>query len=124
MAQCAGIRRDGGRCTTIVRTGEDYCYAHDPARANDRRRNASRAGKSKPGRDLLAVRSQLQDLADGVLAGSVDRANAAVAGQLLNIKIRTVEVERRLRETEDLERRLEELEASLEAPESKVRRWG
>lgn len=75
---------------------------------------ASKAGRSKPSNDLLAVRAQLQQLADSVLAGEVDRSNASVAGQLLNIKLRTIEVERRLKETEDLERRLAELEESIE----------
>lgn len=113
MPQCEGHKRDGGRCTAIVRAGDAYCYAHDPARANDRRRNASKAGKSKPSRDLLQTRAQLQTLADGVLAGEVDCSDASVAGQLLNIKLRTIELERRLKETEDLEKRLEGLEETL-----------
>lgn len=113
MAGCAGIKPDGSRCKGIAGRGSDYCPAHDPARVEARRRSSSKAGKSKPSRDLLETRSQLQELADGVLAGEVDRANASVAGQLLNVKLRTVEVERRLRETEDLEHRLEELEESL-----------
>jgi hypothetical protein len=85
-----------------------------PEHAEARRKNASRAGKSKPSRDLLQTRTQLQELADRVLAGEVDRADASVAGQLLNIKLRTIELERRLKETEELEKRLEELEETLE----------
>jgi hypothetical protein len=113
VAGCAGIKQDGTRCKGIAGRGSDYCPAHDPDRSDARRRNASKAARSRPSRDLLAVRSQLQELADGVLAGEVDRANASVAGQLLNIKLRTVEVERRLHETQELEKRLEELEESL-----------
>jgi hypothetical protein len=62
-----------------------------------------------------------------VLAGEVDRANAAVAGQLLNIKLRTVEIERRLLETQELERRLGELEESIEQNNTnhgRGRAWG
>jgi hypothetical protein len=45
-----------------------------------------------------------------VLAGRVDRADAAVAGQLLGTVIRAVSVELKVKEAEDFERRLEELE--------------
>ena len=113
MAGCAGIKPDGSRCNGIAVRGGYYCPAHDPARSEARRRNASKAARSKPNKDILQTRSQLQQLADGVLAGEVDRANASVAGQLLNVKLRTIELERRLLETQELEKRLEELEESL-----------
>ena len=64
----------------------------------------------------------MQDLSDKVLAGELDRADAAVCGQLLNVKLRALEVGRKLREAEDLERRMEELEALLAA--RKERPWG
>jgi hypothetical protein len=47
MPRCAGIKRDGGRCAVVVGPGKDHCYAHDPARKEERRRNASRGGRSK-----------------------------------------------------------------------------
>ena len=56
----------------------------------------------------------MQRLADKTLAGEVDRATAAVCGQLLNVKLRALEVGRKLRESEELEARLEELEKALE----------
>ena len=46
MPRCVGIKRDGAQCTTIVKPPQTHCYQHDPARAEERRRNASRAGKS------------------------------------------------------------------------------
>jgi hypothetical protein len=120
MARCAGIKRDGGRCTVIVKGPDEYCYAHDPGRAAERRRNASRAGRSKPSRDLANVKAQLQSLADEVLAGEQDRSAAAVAGQLLNIKLRAIEVERKVKETDELAERIEALERAQEGG----RRWG
>jgi hypothetical protein len=68
------------------------------------------------------VADQMQDLSDKVLAGELDRADAAVCGQLLNVKLRALEVGRKLREAEDLERRMEELEALVAA--RKERPWG
>jgi hypothetical protein len=37
-----------------------YCQHHDPARAEEQRRAASRAGKSKPSRELLGIKAQLE----------------------------------------------------------------
>lgn len=115
MAKCPAITRSGAACKGVVKPGDTYCVAHDPDRAGQRKRSASKAGRSKPSRELVDIRTQLQTLADGVLAGSVHRGDAAVAGQLLNVKLRGVELERRLRETEDLEKRLEELESALQS---------
>lgn len=114
MPQCGGSTRGGGRCRVGVGPGEQWCYNHDPARQDERKRNASRAGKSKPNRELQGIKARLSDLADDVLAGRVDRGNAAVAGQLLNTVIRAVSVELKAREQMELEARLEELEADSE----------
>lgn len=125
--QCSATTRTGGRCQRSVDGPHGFCWGHAPENAAQRSRQASRAGKSKPSRDLLQTRAQLQGLADSVLAGEVDRANAAVAGQLLNIKLRTVEIERRLLETQELERRLGELEESIEQNNTnhgRGRAWG
>lgn len=114
--RCAGIKRDGGRCTMVVDGPNDYCYQHDPARAEERKRNASRAARSRPSRELTAIKTRLSDLAEAVLAGEVNRANAAVAGQLFNTIIRAVSVELKAREQMELVERLEELEAVIERP--------
>jgi|SRR5215217_1854576 len=115
MARCAGIKRDGSRCTVIVnRSHTTYCYQHDPKRAEERRRNASRAAKSKPSRELVGIKQRLSDLADAVLEEKVDKGVAAVAGQLLNTYIRAVAVELKAREQLELTERLESLEEALE----------
>ena len=115
---CAGIKGSGGRCTATVGPGEDYCYHHDPARAGERKRAASRAGKSKPSRELAGIKALLSELTDRVLGGGdvepLETGRAAVANQLINTRLRAVEVERKVREADELEARLEELEALLE----------
>jgi hypothetical protein len=65
----------------------------------------------------------LRGLAGGVLKGTVDRADAAVAGQLLNTYLRAVSVELKAREQEELVGRLEELETLLER-QKETRRYG
>ena len=114
MAVCAGITRSGGRCKVGVGPGEQWCFNHDPARAAERKRNASKAGKSKPSRELQDIKSRLRELAEQVLSGEVDRANAAVAGQLFNTVIRAVGIELKVKEQQFLIERLEELESLVE----------
>lgn len=114
MPQCAGIKRDGGRCAVVVGAGQSHCYAHDPARSEERRRHASRGGKSKGGGgELHDLKRQIKDLAAEVLDGTADRGRAAVANQLYNTLIRVVEQERKIRETGELAERLEALEEVL-----------
>ncbi len=118
MAVCSGIKRDGTECTVVVSGSQAYCYQHDPARSDERRRAASRAGKSKPSRELQGVKTQLQTLTYRVLSGEVHRSDAAVCAQLLNIKLRAVELERKWKESEELEERLEALEQVLKGRKS------
>jgi hypothetical protein len=110
MGICAGITRAGTRCAAVVGPSQTHCYQHDPQRAAERRRNAAKAGRSRPNRELQAVKDQLRDLAAGVLAGEVERADAIAASQLLNTWLRAVEIHRKVSETEDLLARVESLE--------------
>jgi hypothetical protein len=49
-----------------------------------------------------------------VLAGTLNRADAGVAGQLLNVKLRALETEHKWRELTHLEERISALEAGEE----------
>jgi hypothetical protein len=106
---CAGIKRDGGRCTQGVSPGEAWCYNHDPGRASERKRAASRAGKSKPSREVQDLKRQLEALTEQVIDGSIEPYPAAVAGQLIGVRLRLLEFERRLRETDEIAQQVEEL---------------
>jgi hypothetical protein len=121
--RCAGIKRDNSACTATVEPPHRFCWWHDPANADKRRRAASKAGKSKPSRELAGIKQRLSDLADDVLAGEVDRAVAAVASQVLNVYLRAVSVELKIREQQEITERLEELETLLEQQKGE-RRYG
>ena len=113
MAQCQGIKRDGSQCTLSVAAGAQWCFNHDPNRADERRRNASKAGRTKGTGEISDLKKQLKDLAADVLSGDVQRADAAVVNQILNTRARLIELERKIREQEELEERLEALESVL-----------
>jgi hypothetical protein len=114
MPVCAGTKRDGSQCTASVEPPQRYCWWHDPDNAEERRRAASKAGKSRPSRELPAIKAQLQDLTERVLAGRLETGRAAVANQLMNTRLRVIEQERKNRESDELEARIEALEQTQE----------
>jgi hypothetical protein len=126
MARCPGIKRDGGRCTVIVNGSQTtYCYQHDPKRAEERKRNASRAARSKPSRELGALKGQLRAVADGVLSGALEPRRGAVAVQALSALTRALEQERKIKEADELTERLDALEDLVNQAESSMShaRW-
>ncbi len=123
MARCGASKPDGTPCERIVGASQSYCFAHDPARAGERRRNASKAGRGKPSREIVGIKTLLSELTDRVLAGELEAGRAAVANQLINSRLRAVEIERKVREGEEFEERLEALERAAEDRKGGSR-WG
>jgi hypothetical protein len=121
MPRCAGQKGDGTPCERIVGSSQEYCYAHDPSYAEDRKKAASKAARSptrsRSTTEIREIKGRLKDLYAAVLEGRAERAAAAVANQVCNTQLRAIELERRVREQEELEERLDELEVLLEEAE-------
>jgi hypothetical protein len=113
MPRCAANKPDGTPCERIVGASQSHCYAHDPAREHERKRNASRGGKARGNGELSDLKKRVKELAAGVLQGEVETGRAAVANQLYNTLIRAIEQERKQRELEEMAERLEALEEIL-----------
>jgi hypothetical protein len=130
LAKCTGITRTRTRCEGVAIRGSDYCYAHDPARVEERRRNASkggrRGGRGRPSVELQRLQRRFEELAEKVLSGEVERGVGAVAGQFLNGARACVREGLAAREQEELVERLEALEEGLERNTGGGggRRWG
>jgi hypothetical protein len=118
MGRCAGITLAGGSCKGTPIDGSGWCYVHDPDHAEERRRHGSRGGKrggrGRPTSELARLGQRFENLADMALSGKVERADAAVAGQLLNGARACVRDGLAAKEQEQLIERLEALEAGLE----------
>jgi hypothetical protein len=127
MSTCAGIRADGARCRALAIRESEWCFNHHPNYEGARKQRASKGGKrggrGRPQAELAALKDRLITLGEDVLAGTIDRSDAAVAGQLWNIAIGAIRVALKAKETEELEVRLAELEAALEAHQ-KERSYG
>jgi hypothetical protein len=74
---------------------------------------ASKAARSKPDRELPSIKSLLEDLTERVLSGELATGQAAVDNQFINTRLRAIEAERKIKETEELATRLEALEEVL-----------
>ncbi len=119
MNRCLGIKRDGSRCTVSVEPPQTYCWWHAPENASQRKQAASRggkrAGRGRPQSEISRIKERISGLADDVLSGNVDRSDAAVVGQLLNINLRAITVELQVREQAELVERMEAIEEALKA---------
>jgi hypothetical protein len=124
MAICRATKANGEPCTLSANGPQGLCWAHDPANREKRRRMASRAARSKPSRELVGVKIRLEELTEAVLAGEVERGRAAVANQLINTRLRAIELERKIREQDDVLERIAALEAdSQEQQRGGYRTW-
>ena len=101
----------------------ELCWAHTPANLEGRRRGQTRGVRNKPSRELTAIEQRLSDLADDVLEGSVDKGIGAVVSQVLNVYLRAISVELKVKEVTELTERLEVLEEGLEQRRGGGR-WG
>src|SRR5215207_6168735 len=93
---CAATKRDGRPCNASATPGDKWCWNHNPAHADERKRNASRAGKTKPGTRVKDLDELLASLYDDTLAGEVETKVAAVLNQIVQGRTRLVEVERKI----------------------------
>ncbi len=99
---CRATKRDGGPCTLPANGPDGYCWAHSPDNAAKRKQAASRAGRAKPGREVAALKREVRDLIAEVRSGRQDRNVAAVAFQGFRVLKDLVELERRIRTTDEL----------------------
>lgn len=114
MSVCGYIKESGERCKAQPMRGEGYCYAHHPD-LEERRTAASRRGgrtggrgRAKPGKgDIKEVKAWLLELAHRVEAGELEAKDGTAVSQILNIWLRGIETERKLKEQEELAERLE-----------------
>lgn len=120
--RCAAITRGGSRCK-LDATNSSFCWSHDPENAEARKQRGRRGGKARGAGELSEIKRDVRQLIDDVLSGSQDRTRAAVAIQGFNALRGVLELERRVREQEEIEARLTELERAAEGQRG-GKRWG
>jgi hypothetical protein len=110
VPRCSAITPSGERCRGVAVRGSDLCAAHHPQTQERRRAGARRGGRSRGSAEIADVKIRLRELAESVLNGSLNRADAAVVSQVWNVYLRAVATEIKVRELDELEGRLVALE--------------
>ena len=109
MSTCAGITRQGQRCTLSAQGSSGMCWLHDPARAEQRHRHASKAARSKGNREVASLKDEIKTVIADVRAGELDRNDAAVMIQGYRALKDFIALERQVKETDELATEIEEL---------------
>jgi hypothetical protein len=117
MDKCAAIKGNGDRCKASAIPGEQWCWNHHLAYADQRKANArkggKRGGRGRPVQELGALRAENAELRDTLLKGELDPRIAAVAGQLINTDARLIDLTLKAKEQLELEERMSALEERL-----------
>jgi hypothetical protein len=109
MNRCAGTKRDGSPCTATVEPPQSYCWWHNPANAEARRRAASRGGRSKANREVATLKLEVKDLIGKVEVGEVSTTRGNTMFRGYGVLMDLIKLERGVLEVEDLAARVEEL---------------
>jgi hypothetical protein len=118
--RCSFIKAGGDRCRGTATGGATFCYAHDPARAEERSRNARKAGRTggngRPSglSETAEAKRWIKALVSRLLNGQVERDTATACFMGLNVLARFIELERRLIEQQEVLERMEQIEDALE----------
>lgn len=113
MARCTFIKPGGERCRGVAVRGSTLCAAHHPDYQSQRRAGARRGGKARGASEMAGIKSEIRTVIEAVRTEELNRGVGAVVFQGYNSLLRAVEVERKVREADELEERLQALEGRV-----------
>src|SRR5919202_1842584 len=119
--QCSGIRSaDGKRCRGEALPGSEFCYSHNPLYKEELRRAGARggriAGKGRPKASSRVIDEVIDEVDSAVRdARSGEHKGMAAVAQLLQTKLKAVELRLKVVEHETWSEKLAEIEERQEA---------
>jgi hypothetical protein len=123
MNVCRATKANGEPCTLPASGQHGLCWAHDPANREKRRRTASKGGKAKANREIVAAKEDVKGIIAGVLSGDIDRNAGSVAFQGYRVLLQAITTEMAVKEQQELLERIERLETAI-GPRKGGRSWG
>jgi ubiquinone biosynthesis protein UbiJ len=93
--------------------GSELCAAHHQDYQERRRAGSRRGGRVRGAGELAEIKRDIRRVIAAVDSGDTERGVGSVLGQLYNVLLRAVEVERRVREVDELEERIAAMERRL-----------
>jgi hypothetical protein len=109
MSQCSGVKPNGESCKKPAEGQHGYCSSHDPRKAEQRRRTASRGGRAKADKEIREVKGEIRELIRRVRDEAFDATQANAANRLYNTLLAYILAERGIYREEDLAVRIREL---------------
>lgn len=115
--KCSALKTDGSACGAVALPGSDFCFFHDPARAEERREAQAEGGRGNRMKtlDSSIPDIQVEDCQDvvklisvtinQVRKGELDPRIANTIGYLANVLIKAAEqgvLERRISDLESV----------------------
>jgi|SRR5215217_927618 len=100
-------------CTVCIAHAEGLrspCYLHSPERAEERRRNTSKAARSKGNAEIRKAKAEIREVIAEVKNGTRDRNDATAIFQGYRVLKDLIELERRIKETDELAADIRELQ--------------
>jgi predicted RNA-binding Zn ribbon-like protein len=113
MPRCAGVTAANEPCSRLVSEGVPFCHAHDPDKAEARKKAASKAARSvsrNAKTELKDAKNTLREITRRVDAGELDTRKAAVMIQAQNAIIRALSTEVQIIDQQEVLTKLDKLE--------------
>ncbi len=107
--RCRGIKRDGEPCTLLANGPDGYCWAHSPVHAEQRRRAASKAGRSKPSAEVHIIKEEIKAAIAETRSGDLDRNQARAMFTGWGVLLEYIKLERGILVEDELAAILEDL---------------
>ena len=123
LPRCGETKADGSPCERIVGASQSYCYSHDPNRANDRRKSASTAGKSKLSSEIISIRSEIREIMEGIREEDIDKGAGSVLLQGCGLLLKAVAEGRKQSEYDEVRSEMAELRELFES-QTESRHYG
>ena len=92
---------------------EKPCYLHSPERAQERHYNTSKAAKSKTNAEIRKLKAEVKQIIGEVKKGARDRNDAIACFQGYRVLRDLIELERRIKETDELAKDINHLRETL-----------
>ena len=113
MARCTFIKPGGERCKGVPVRASTLCAAHHPDYRERRRSGARRGGKARGAGELAQIKSEIRTVIEAVQEMKLNRSVGAVVFQGYNTLLRAVEVERKVREVDEIDERIAAMESRV-----------
>lgn len=114
--RCSFIKANGERCGGAATGSQGCCWAHAPENAEQRRRQASRAARSKGNREVAVLKGEIKALIVDIKAKDLDRNDGAAMLQGYRVLASYIELERRVAETDQPAAEIESLKREYGIP--------